>query len=320
MKPKSFSIALVCLTTLTAGVSPAAAHGLAGKRFFPATLLVDDPFVADELSLPTVSHIKTPASGDEPATLETEVSAELSKRITPNLGLSVEGNWRHLDPDGGSSTSGFGNMELGLKYQFFKSDGHETILSLGLGWEVGGTGRKAVDADSFSTFAPALFFGKGFGDLPDSLAFLKPFAITGVVGAEIPTRSKTKTVTISEEGEAEVEIERNPNVLTWGFAIEYSLPYLQSFVKDVGLPVPFNRMIPVVEIALETPVDRGQAGKTTGTVNPGVIWAGKFFQVGLEAVIPINSRTGKNVGILGQLHFYLDDLFPGSLGRPLFSW
>src|SRR6476646_5026684 len=34
---------------------PSGAHGFAGKRFFPATLATDDPFVADELSLPTLS-------------------------------------------------------------------------------------------------------------------------------------------------------------------------------------------------------------------------------------------------------------------------
>src|SRR5450631_3286738 len=49
-------------------------HGIAGKRFFPATLATDDPFVADELSLPTVSRRKTAASGDSPATLETGTS------------------------------------------------------------------------------------------------------------------------------------------------------------------------------------------------------------------------------------------------------
>ena len=60
--------------------------------------------------------------------------------------------------------------------------------------------------------------------------------------------------------------------------------------------------------------------KTTGTVNPGIIWAGKYFQLGLEAVVPINERTGKNVGIRGQVHFFLDDLFPTTIGRPLFNW
>jgi hypothetical protein len=57
-----------------------------------------------------------------------------------------------------------------------------------------------------------------------------------------------------------------------------------------------------------------------GTINPGIIWAGKYFQLGLEAVIPINERTGKNVGIRGQIHFFLDDLFPTTIGRPLFKW
>ena len=35
--------------------SAALAHGWAGERFFPATILTDDPFVADEISLPQVS-------------------------------------------------------------------------------------------------------------------------------------------------------------------------------------------------------------------------------------------------------------------------
>jgi hypothetical protein len=85
------------------------------------------------------------------------------------------------------------------------------------------------------------------------------------------------------------------------------------------LPDFVRRLIPLVEIELQTPIDRGQGGRTTGTVNPGVIWAGKFFQVGVEAVVPINERTGKNVGIRGMLHFFLDDLFPNSIGRPLFG-
>ena len=31
-------------------------------------------------------------------------------------------------------------------------------------------------------------------------------------------------------------------------------------------------------------------------------------------------RTGKNVGFHGQVHIFLDDLFPTTIGKPLFSW
>ncbi len=320
MKPKVFLTGLLCMGVVAGGAGVASAHGLAGKRFFPATLAVDDPFVSDELSLPLVSHIKEPGSGEEPATVRTEITGEFAKRITPNLGFSLGGTLLHLNPDDKASQTGFDNMDVALRYQFFKSDLHETLMSLALGWEVGGTGQKKVGADSFDTVNPALLFGKGFGDLPDAVWFLKPFAVTGSFGARIPTRQVTRKFVVDPDtGAVDIEKERNPNVFEWGIVFEYSLPYLQSFVRDIGLPKPFSQMILVVELAYDNPLDRGQGGKTTGTVNPGVIWAGKYFQIGLEAIVPVNERTGKNVGFRGVLHFFLDDIFPGSIGRPIFG-
>ena len=49
----SLAVATALTILPTAG---ALAHGFAGSRFFPATIVIDDPFVADELSLPTVSN------------------------------------------------------------------------------------------------------------------------------------------------------------------------------------------------------------------------------------------------------------------------
>src|SRR2546427_7117228 len=196
---------VVSLLMVLAVVAPVSAHGLAGKRFFPSTLAIDDPFVSDELTLPNILHIKRRASGDESAAQETEFSGEYSKRITPNFGFSLEGALVHVDPQKGEGVSRFDNLEVGLKYQAFTSAEHEAIFSLGLGWEVGGTGGKAIGAESFDVVTPALFFGKGFGDLPDSLSALKPLAVTGLVGLAIPTRAKNRNVKVND-GEVEVEI------------------------------------------------------------------------------------------------------------------
>jgi hypothetical protein len=308
---------LVCVACELGAPSRAYAHGFAGARFFPATLSTDDPFVADELSLPTVSTIRTPDGG---GTRETDISLDIAKRITPQFGIEIGETLTVLNPHEGRATNGFGNLEVGGKYQILKNDAHEAIVSLGLEVEIGGTGSSSIGADSFSTWAPGIFFGKGFGDLPEALRFLKPLAITGVAGIGIPTSASTRSATVNDEtGEREVEIERHPDVLAWGFALEYSVIYLQSQVQDMHLPAPIDRLIPLVEFALETPLNRGAEGETTGTINPGVIWAGKYFQVGAEAVIPMNERTGTNVGVIAQLHFFLDDLFPHSIGRPLFG-
>jgi hypothetical protein len=59
--------------------------------------------------------------------------------------------------------------------------------------------------------------------------------------------------------------------------------------------------------------------RTTGTVNPGVIYVADKFQLGFEAIIPVNRASGDGVGVIGQLHLYLDDIFPNSIGRPLFA-
>jgi hypothetical protein len=297
---------LIFFTVTVAFAPPAAGHGFAGARFFPATLSTDDPFVADELSLPTISTSKAAEGRD------TSISLEIAKRITPNLGLELGEEFIVLDPKHEHQTSGFGNLELSAKYQFFTSAEHEAIFSVGAEVEIGGTGQQRVEADSFSTWTPAFFFGKGLGDLPDTLSFLRPVAVTGLVGVAVPTSASTR----SSDG----EVEQNPNVLQYGFALEYSLIYLQQQVKDVGLGAPFDRLIPLVEFSFETPLDRGENGQTTGTINPGMIWSGKYVQFGVEAIIPINKRTAESVGVIGQVHFYLDDLFPRSFGRPLFGY
>ncbi len=314
MKPLHLLFWFVCAVCATHRVY---GHGFAGARFFPATLSTDDPFVSDELSLPTVSTIRTP---DDGGMRETDISVDIAKRITREFGIEIGETLSVLNPHEGQTANGFGNLELGGKYQLLKNGPHEAIVSVGLGVEIGGTGSSAIGADSFSTWEPAVFFGKGFGDLPDALRFFKPIAITGVAGIAIPSSASTRTITVNDKtGDHDVDIERHPDVLEWGFALEYSVIYLQSQVQDMHLPAPINRLIPLVEFAMETPLNRGPTGPTTGTIDPGVIWAGKYFQVGVEAVIPINEHTGNNVGVIAQLHFFLDDLFPHTMGRPLFG-
>src|SRR6516165_9954133 len=83
-----------------------------------------------------------------------------------------------------------------------------------------------------------------------------------------------------------------------------AMPYLKSEVKDLGLPDLINHLIPLVEAQFATPVanNLGNSFVTTGTINPGVIWVGSYFQLGLEAIIPVNRDSGTGVGILGQFH------------------
>jgi hypothetical protein len=271
------------------------AHGYVGDRFFPPTITTDDPFAVDEFAFPTISHV--PGSDNR----ETDYGFEFDKEIFPHFALGISGTYIAQGGRGGApSAYGWDNLTLTAKYELWHSDPHEAIVAVGLESEIGGTGSNAV-ANSFSTFTPTVYFGKGFGDLPDALDALKPFAVTGTIGRRFPTKAD------------------DANALEWGFAVQYSLPYLQQHVKDVGLPAPLRDMIPLVEISMETGQNRDNRGITTGTINPGVLWETPMFQLGAEALIPINEESGPHVGFTVQMWIYIDDLFPKVFGHPIFG-
>jgi len=294
--------ALPALFLLAAPAAQALAHGFAGDRFFPATLLTDDPFVADEMSLPTLTINPKGSDGSR----ETDLDFDLAKRLTPDLGVTFSDGWRYVHVPGAPGLHGLENLETGLQYQLFIDPRTETMALAGVDVSWGHTGRIAAGADDFTTISPGFDFGKGFGDLPPELEMLRPFAITGNLSFDFPVKTNSAG-------------SPNPNVFNYGFAFEYSLEYLQHHVRDVGLSAPFDRMVPLVEIAFATPVNRGQANLTTGTIQPGVIWAGQYFQIGAEAILPANRATGRGIGGIVQFHLFLDDLFPDSIGRPLLS-
>ena len=81
----------------------------------------------------------------------------------------------------------------------------EVLFSAALSWGIGGSGARGVGANETSTFQPALYFGKSFGDLPDHLAWLRPFAVTGEFALEIPTVSRSTILGVNSAGSALVD-------------------------------------------------------------------------------------------------------------------
>src|ERR1041385_7650800 len=106
----------------------AAGHGFAGQRFFPATILTDDPFVADELSLPTVTRPPTSPDGAQ----QIDIDVDIAKRITPNFGITLGQGWTHLQPKGLPAVTGLSGLNTGLQYQLFVDGPHEALALLGL--------------------------------------------------------------------------------------------------------------------------------------------------------------------------------------------
>lgn len=301
MKIRCLALRCAALGAILLSGRRALAHGEVGNRLFPPTISTDDPFAVDELALPTVSVVKNAGGDDGPGNWEWDSSFEFDKEIFPHFAIGISDTYIYQHFRHQPAAQGWNNLTLTAKYELWHNEEHEAVIAVGLEGDIGGTGSRGVGRASFSTLAPKLYFGKGFPEFGDPLWPLQPFAVTGEIGQSFPTNAA------------------DPNALEWGFAVEYSLPYLQQHVKDIGLHKPFANMIPLVEFSMETTENRGQGGLTTGTVNPGVLWENDYFQLGVEANIPINRASGSHVGATIQMWIFIDDLFPRIFGHPVFG-
>jgi len=307
----SKALLLVLPVLLSAGTSHA--HGIVGDRIFPATLTVDDPFDNDEIALPQVSFNKI-RNNDGTTTEQTDIVSAFTKTITQDFAISGQASYLINKTNNNGTQEGFDNFTIGTAYQITKNAEHEFALLAEFNMQIGDSGSRQVGAANFNTYTPTVLFGKGFGDLPDRMPFLKPFAITGSLGYGVPSQRFTSSVDTTT---GLLERGLNPQTISWGGSVQYSIPYLQQHIMNIGISGIPAGFIPIVEFALQTPTE-GE-GKTTGTVSPGIIWMGKKTEYALEAQLPATHATGSGVGVVAQVHFFIDDLYPNSLGKPLFG-
>ena len=306
---------LLVLAAMVGGVHSAHAHGIAGNRFFPGTLSFDDPAVADEAIVPNFASLKRPVGGGNVA--DNRFDWAFFRLLTPTLGVGIDGatirrNW------GSSLRLGSDVTSLGVKGEVYRNDLHEVLVSAGFDWGIGHSGAQGIGANAPDLLQPGIFFGKGFGDLPDGLAWLRPFGITGAVTFEHPMTGNSINFGIDPQtGQLASMLTRNVDTLHWGFALEFSTLYLTSRFTPGKLPKeePLNQLVPLVEFSFHSP--RGE--KTVATMNPGLSYVAVSWQVAAEAIVPLNSEAGRSVGARAQLLLFLQDLIPSIFGKPLLS-
>src|SRR5437660_737508 len=82
-------------------------------------------------------------------------------------------------------------------------------------------GAAGIGAETTGSTTPTIFFGKGFGDLPDSLNWFKPLAVTGIFGyqfADVPTRT---SMVVDDDGNASLRSDHSPDKFVYGVSVQY---------------------------------------------------------------------------------------------------
>src|SRR5271155_4727065 len=114
---KNAAATLVCAAGV-ATAQAAFAHGVAGDRIFPATLLIDDPAVGDELSFPTLAYQPDGPTGNY------NYGFEWDKTIIENFGFAFNDGYNNLRQPGklGGNLYGWNNPVITLKYMSYVNE------------------------------------------------------------------------------------------------------------------------------------------------------------------------------------------------------
>jgi hypothetical protein len=297
-----------------AGIGPASSHTIIGNRIFPATIDIDDPGTDDELTIPTFaySYFSSPTYPPVDGAQTYEFNFFYGKRITADLELSIDSTFLHQS---NPRLNGWEGIETNVKDQIAVSNEHEFVVSVGVAELWGNTGTPGI-APQYTIITPELYIGKGFGDVENE--WLRPIAITGEVDYDVPT--------VPDVYQNGALVAQYPTTVDYGFTVQYSLQYMNSYVKQV--PEILRNLIVDVEAQFTSPVSNiGPSSlgsvpgthETTGVVGPGLYYIAHDYQLGVVGAFPINQGSGKHPGVYAIIDFYLDDLFPNTLGKPIFG-
>ena len=301
----------------------ALAHAVCGSRVYPVTLTLDDPGVADEVTIPQIVYTRAAADGGPGPGHDVSVQFEYDKRLTDTIGFAFNDNLNINQTNNAKTETGWDDLTVTGKWASCLSPDHDFVLGFGVIREFGHTGTTHTGADPYGDTAPTVYFGKDLEEVP--IAALQPLAITGEFSYALADKGLKDSqaaapgpVVASMTPLSALQFNTgNPNQLIGAFSVQYSIPFLQAQIEDYGLPEPLAHLIPLVEVSATAATSRPRDTPDTWTVAPGVIYLRSWYQVGLEALIPANKASGTSVGVIFQVHVFLDDLYPRGLGAPL---
>jgi hypothetical protein len=292
---RKVALGLAAAFVLGICASRADAHGVVGQRRFI------EPFVTEDVNPKNEFVIARPEWLDSSEGHGLSEGFSLEKKLADRLSLTLDSAWLHISPKASDepSESGFDNLGITLKYAFFMNPDRESIASFAVE-STAPTGSEDIGAEKYWAFKPFFLYGRGLGDLPDSLRYLRPFALQGDFGPEVSTGPGTATT------------------FAHNVCLEYSIPYLQAVVRDFGIRWPLNDMIAVTEFNFEHGVHGEESGINLISMTPGIVYMDGYVEIGVAARVPLSgdARDEFDWGLIGIVDLFIDDILPWTRWQP----
>ncbi|MBF6569847.1 MAG: hypothetical protein IVW54_13335 [Candidatus Binataceae bacterium] len=303
-------MALILIASLFSSIN-AYAHGTVGDYTFLEPIVADDANPKNELDLlrPQWTRMAGCRVFSLGFSLEKVIAAstpELTSNGVANDGLvslTLGDDWIYQSPRRGKSASGFNELELLPKWAFLTMPEHEFRLSLGMRIIIP-AGSPSVEAQHHTQLGPEFLWVKGMGELGNDglIKYLRPFAVQGDFGYVPALGGRTWHEMFADN------------------VIEYSMPYLNNNVKDLGLGWPLRNLYPYIEFNYDQLVS-GPPGQTFPQIaaTPGIAFMNYYVELSIATQFALNhaSVAGNHATVIGLLDLFIDDIFPPTNWTPL---
>jgi hypothetical protein len=138
---------------------------------------------ADEAIVPHLRYLSYPTLGG--TVIENRINWSFARLLTPTLTVTLDSGRLHqnwpVEP-----TSGFDKTSLGLKYEAYRDNQHESLISLSFAWGIAHSASAAVGTDVPSTVQPG------------EVSVIFPIHCRGSVRLQSPGSWSTKNPSVRE--------------------------------------------------------------------------------------------------------------------------
>jgi len=269
-------------------VAPTSARAELRNRVFVGTFLGNYAEVGDYFSI-SGSTSRSSSSG----------SLYLEKAIAPRSSISIYAGLQRISSDG-DGASGWDNVQLNFKQTLVWLERQEFVLSVGPSIELP-AGDRRIGAESHPREGFEMLFDKGFGDLPASAAWLRPFAIEG-------GGSWQGKLTGAKDDYVSGYIE-----------LEYSFGYLADHAGGFHLIRGLHGFTPHVDFDYSQYLAAHRNPTLPSfELTPGVAWLNSIFEVNVGAHFGVNGFASHPdaVALVWLLGVSYDELIPALKWTP----
>jgi hypothetical protein len=226
-------------------------------------------------------------------------SLYIEKTISRDSSFSLFAGYQRLEQEGETAT-GFSNLSLAYKHVLIAIPRHEFTLSIAPEGEIP-VGSRKVGSESHARAGFDLIFAKGFGDLADSLAILRPAAIEGDLSWEGKVTGARDDL-IAANGE-----------------IEYSLGYLDENVAGFSVTHALRNFTPHLDFDYAQYMSAHRNSTAPDfELTPAVAWLSETIEINLGVQVAMNRASSGSgaVAFVWLVGVSIDQIVPAMKWTP----